>query len=386
MNENNIEILSYRPEFKQGIIELQKYLWGEDLLKNQRYFEWKHENNPYSAEPMVYVCLSAGRVVGTTAFIGAKWQFGDPPQLVDVPLACDSVFHPDFRNKGLFRKLNQLSIDDISRKGYQYSFAFSAAPITHYSFLLMGWRNLGKIRQARWHTPPVSENAVTENAVRRLARKLPVLRKSYRYIKQAFIRKDPIEKKRSNIFDNLDNRNLSIINQISPCIFVEKGPLPEEMATLVKQNNKDSRVRHIRDGDYFSWRYQNPFSDYRFLYWKDTILEGYLVLRASTIRSSSTIQIVDWEATRPEVQDDLFKAVVRLGNLKEIKIWAETYSKNTLEELSKYGFETLTDESNPSFLIKSINSNDDQFNGIAENRQITNLSNWDLRAIYSDYL
>ena len=381
MNDDDIEILTYSPEFKNGIIELQKYLWGEDLLKNQKYFEWKHENNPYSAKPMVYACLSAGRVVGTTAFFGAKWLFGDPPQLVSVPCAGDSVFHPDFRNKGLFRKLNELSIEDLRRKGYEYSFAFSAAPVTYYSFLLMGWRNLGKIRQSRWHTPPVSENAV-----RSMARKVPVLTKSYRYIKQAIGREEPIEHRRSNIFDNIDNQNLRVSNKISSCIYVEKEPLPEEMAILVKQNNKDSRIRHIRDSEYFSWRYQNPFSDYRFIYWKDKILEGYLVLRASTIRPSSTVQIVDWEATRSEVQDDLFKAVVRLGNFKEIKIWTETYSENTLKELSKYGFELLTDVSNPSFLIKNIQYNDDQFNGIAKNRQFTDLSNWDLRAIYSDYL
>jgi hypothetical protein len=381
MNEDNIEILSYRPEFKQGIIELQKYLWDEDLIKNQRYFEWKHENNPYSAEPMVYVCLSAGRVVGTTAFIGAKWLFGDHPQLADIPLACDSVFHPNFRNKGLFRKLNELSLEDLRKKGYLYSFAFSAAPVTHYSFLLMGWRNLGRIRQYRLQTLPLQENAA-----RTMARKIPVLSKSYRYIKQAFRSEGPKEHRKSSIFDNLDNQNLRVNNHISSCIYVEKEPLPEEMSTLVKKNKKDNRIRHLRDREYFSWRYQNPFSDYRFIYWKNSSLEGYLVLRASTLRSSSTVQIVDWEASRPEVQDDLFMAMVKLGNFKEIKVWTETYSEKTLNELSTYGFESFTDQSNPSFLIKNINSNADQFKGKAANRQMTNMSNWDLRAIYSDYL
>jgi predicted N-acetyltransferase YhbS len=380
MNSEGFEFLKYRPEFKDDIIELQSYLWSHDLQKNRDYFEWKHENNPYNEEPMIYICLDKGRVVGTTSFFGAKWQVGYPSKTFNIPMAGDSVIHPDYRNKGIFRKINELSIDDIHNRGYKYVFALSAAPVTYYSFLLLDWHSAGRIREARWQ-----KIQANDTKARSLARKIPFFYKSYKFLKKALFSNDSSMDIIRKPLDDFDNKNSWLSHRVSKHISVHNKPYPKEMEALVKQNKRDGRIGHVRDSEYFSWRFQNPLSDYRFIYWKDASLDGYLVLQISTKYLSTIVHIVDWEATTPEVQDGLLKAALMLGNLKEIRVWTETGTEPTNNLLNMYGFAPQIDEKNPSLLIKYNQNNINQDKWILGDQQVTSLSNWDLRAIYSDY-
>jgi hypothetical protein len=51
------------------------------------------------------------------------------------------------------------------------------------------------------------------------------------------------------------------------------------MAELVARRPWDGRIRHLRDAEYFAWRFRDPLHDYRFLYWDDGGLRGYPVLQ-----------------------------------------------------------------------------------------------------------
>jgi len=68
------EILKYRPEFKEHLLELQTHLWSPDLALNRAYFEWKYDHNPYINPPLIYIALYNGQVVGMRGLMGAAWQ------------------------------------------------------------------------------------------------------------------------------------------------------------------------------------------------------------------------------------------------------------------------------------------------------------------------
>src|SRR5262249_10682368 len=62
-----------------------------------------------------------------------------------------------------------------------------------------------------------------------------------------------------------------------PDIRLARDPEPEPMARLVARLGYDGRIRHVRDAEYFAWRFRNPLHEYRFLYAGGSDLDGYLV-------------------------------------------------------------------------------------------------------------
>ena len=91
----------------------------------------------------------------------------------------------------------------------------------------------------------------------------------------------------------------------------------DAMAELVERLGHDGRIRYRRDREYLDWRFRNPTSEYRFLYWEESRLEGYLVLsrRVSDLGAWYRVYIADLEATDHE---DTFSAAVRRDELGAI--------------------------------------------------------------------
>ena len=81
------EIVSYRPEFKSQVAELQRHQWGPDATLNAAYLEWKYERNPYLSTPLIYLALHGEHVVGMRAFCGGRWEVGEPTQLLPALVA-----------------------------------------------------------------------------------------------------------------------------------------------------------------------------------------------------------------------------------------------------------------------------------------------------------
>ena len=200
--ENQIDpeaykVIPYQPAFKGEIIKLQEHLWGEDLLQNKAYFEWKYEQNPYQAEPMIYLCTYRDRLVGTTSFIGAQWQVGD--REISFPYGGDSVIHPDHRNQGLFKRLNEFSLADIRKRGYEFTVALSAAQVTFYSFLMMGWRSVGEITDHRYQAVDHQDVSIIS-----VLKRSQLISKLYRGVRGILSRQTAREQSRVNVFGELD--------------------------------------------------------------------------------------------------------------------------------------------------------------------------------------
>lgn len=64
MMHSGYDIIPYRSEFRDEVVNLLQYLWGEDSIANLSYFRWKYEENPYSDAPLGIVALCQGQIVG----------------------------------------------------------------------------------------------------------------------------------------------------------------------------------------------------------------------------------------------------------------------------------------------------------------------------------
>lgn len=178
-------------------------------------------------------------------------------------------------------------------------------------------------------------------------------------------------------------------------VSIEHTPRPDAMAELVERTGDDKRIRHVRDQQYFAWRFQSPLSVYRFLFWEDTRMEGYLVLRTSVYANRVGVSIVDWEATNALVQADLLHAAIHLANCENLTIWSATLPDDAKTVLQKSGFNFLEETRSigrayragaysPTVLMRPVRDEMLKADWLLADRRLLELGNWDLRMIYSD--
>jgi GNAT superfamily N-acetyltransferase len=383
MPSTGYEIAAYRSEFRNQIVGLQEHLWagGPDL--NAAYFAWKYEQNPYLEIPVIQVALCDERVVGMLGAYGAKWLVGKPGQSLPGPCLSDLVIHPDHRNQGLFPRLLTAVLRELRERDYAYVFDLGSRPEVAFALLMMGWRRIGFLQTAYWS--PGSPRRVT--ALRSTLRQIPFLRSTYRRLRSyAFgLRRRMGERP----FHALDRTRTSGRDN-SPRLSIEDAPRPTSMAELVGRV-VDGRVQHVRDEEYLAWRFQNPLCEYRFLFWSEDPVDGYLVLQARRKDRTGAINIVDWEAVDMAARAKLLEAVIGCGSRGPLGIWSGTLQYETKRLLSENGFRFVDETGNltrdvghETVLVKPLHSETSSADVIPGRKALLAIENWDLRMMYCD--
>jgi GNAT superfamily N-acetyltransferase len=295
----NYEIVHYHPDLKAEIIKLQTHLWSSDLTLNASYFEWKYERNPYLRKPSIYLAMHNGNPIGMRGFFGVQWQCGTPVQRFNGLYADDMVVAPEHRRRGLMSKIMTTAFKDLAGSGYEYVFNLSAADVTLLSSFDMGWRSAGWAHPLRWR----SRRATAWRGVLRLSTPLP-------FVTRWLARFASTQSRRS-----LKDADLTRVHRALrhiPHISVLDFPRCQDMADLIERIGNTGRIAHVRDREYLQWRFQNPQSRYRFLFWQEDRLEGYLVLQeyASDDDHRDVLNIVDWEASRMAIKTGLLQAAI----------------------------------------------------------------------------
>ncbi len=364
------EIVRYCAAFKSQVVKLQTHLWGTDLGLNSACLEWKYEQNPYMDAPLIYVALCGQEVVGMRGFFGARWEIGNPSQTFLGPCACDLVVDPEHRRRGVFRKIMHVALNDIADRGYSYVFNMSGNQKTVRGSLAQGWRSLGSLQPMRWK----AEQKSISCRMQKYARKLP------------FVSSD----KSRPPFYFLDKNGARDQHKASLHVSVELTPRPQAMAELIQRIHSDGRIRHVRDQKYFAWRFLNPRRSYRFLFWEDDDLEGYLVLQMRKPHEKELrAKLVDWEATNSQVRADLLQTTIRWGHFDSLDIWSATLQKEAQSLLQNIGFKRMEDSEDitpkpPTVLIRPVLDEMLNTDWVIANRRLLDLDNWDLRMTYSD--
>lgn len=375
------EILRYRPEHRDQVIELQKHLWSSDSRRNSAYFAWKYEQNPFLNEILVYLAFLRGEIVGMRGLFGSKWEAGLPRQESLMFCADDLVISPEHRNRGLFTQMMNAALAELAATREGYALTLSGGLTTVLGSLTMGWKTIGTMQ-------PVGLESKSPGKLQRLGasintsiKKIPFF---WRFAESHWIPAFAKEER----FGQLDaNARRSPRGEGS--VWIEREAKPEAMAGLVAALHYDGRIRHVRDARYFAWRFRNPLHEYRFLYAGSSRLTGYLVLRRSLsdLHDRVRVHISDWEATEVNVAAALLRAAVSWGQFSRLATWTATLSNESRRILSQAGFVpfdvNLTARGCPCVLVRPLRPEKSEAGWTFAEKKLLDLSNWSLRMLYS---
>lgn len=130
-----------------AIVELMRVSLGESPTRTRRFFEWKHLKNPFGPS-FVWVAEDEGRLVGLRAMM--RWDFRSQGRSVRAVRAVDTATHPDFRRRGLFKKLTLGMVESLGAEGIELVFN-TPNEQSRPGYLKMGWREVG--RPTLWVRP-----------------------------------------------------------------------------------------------------------------------------------------------------------------------------------------------------------------------------------------
>jgi hypothetical protein len=384
MKFEGYDIIEYDQRYAQELAELLVPLCGPSVELNKAYLDWKFYRNPYVNRPSIHLALWEGHPVGVHAFYVTCWQIGDPSQCFLCLSDADGFVHPDHRRRGILKHLASVAHAGLVRDSYEYIIELSgASPYSVAVNLGLGYRSAGNTKTMEWKTRQLTDS---EGKVRSAVRKIPFLPETYRALRK-LVRKPAEVSVDDPGFGTLD-RSLARLKWSEKYRVVEgKEPRCEAMATMVAKHCEKDRLGQMRDQRFFSWRYQNPLSVYRFLFWEKDGLEGYVVLRKSAQWNSNSVDIVDWEAYRLEILSGLLQAAIDHGGFDSLRIWSTSLSAEAQEILRKLGFSDLETERGAftqTILVKPVRESATAEPWLIGERDLLDTTTWDLRGIYSD--
>ena len=352
------EILGYSTQLHPLIARLQTHLWSNDPALNRRYFRWKYLENPVLPEALVSVAVAAGRAVAMRGMSGALWQVDDAAGHHLIPYADDFVVDPEHRNSGVARRVMHPALDAAARRGFAFAVNLSASPITFVNSLANGWRSAGSFR------PVWRDGAPASGPLRRLG---PIVR---RPAPAPFA--PPARAARAP----------------TGAVTVAREPRPEAMAALIERLPWDGRIRMVRDARYLGWRFRNPLHEYRFLYWDEGRLDGFLVLqRYRTQRIDPWVNIVDLEAADDRILAGLLSAAVTLGEFPRMHAWTVGADAARQDALREHGFAPPAAEGvrarSRGLLVRSLRATPTGDRWRLGGRDLLRIDDWDLRLAYS---
>ena len=362
------EVVPYSPGFRPQVVDLQRHLWAGGTVRNAAYLAWKYEQNPYFPDPLIYLALHRGKVVGMRGVFGSCWEAG--PSRSIIPCADDFVLAPGHRQRGLVGHIMTAALTDLAARGHGVAFSLSASPITLAGSLASGWRSVGSVRE-------VSRNGRGLSWLRLQGGRGAswLSRRGWRLTPRRWF--DP--------FRRFDRRASSAVP--GSTVPVAHAPQPEAMADLVARQPYDGAIRHVRDARYFGWRFGNPLHEYRFLLAGTDRLEGYLVLQAYRLLRGRGVNIVDWEASDLEVRRALLRAAIDWGGFGRLSTWTMSLSSETRAFLQASGFVPAARDrllrQGPALLVRALDSPAVRGEPMLGARRLMEAAAWDVRMLYS---
>jgi hypothetical protein len=134
-----MEILRARPDEYDAIVDLfRRY---DFALKERRWFDWKHLENPFGEE-LVFRLVEDGALVGTVALMAQPFRHGD--RRLTAIQAVDGLMGEEIRGKRLFNDVMAFVLgtrpDGVA--GDTFHLGFASKPGSMRALENAGWRKL----------------------------------------------------------------------------------------------------------------------------------------------------------------------------------------------------------------------------------------------------
>lgn len=228
------EVRPYRPDDRGGFLSLFETVMRED--KDEDWFDWKYERNPYVDHVPMVVALDERRVVGARPLFALPVVINGEQSVALQP--GDAMVHPDHRRQGVFSHMMKRVIEKYSGSHPLYfSFPNSLAGPAH---IKHGSRTVSTRSSAyRIESPANVAAARTDRDTIRLVSRLgtPVARGYYRL------------------------RDLATGNKQRGAVRTESDPPTATLAALYRTSVPD-KIHAFRDERFYQWRFNNPDWEY----------------------------------------------------------------------------------------------------------------------------
>ncbi|MDT0644596.1 GNAT family N-acetyltransferase [Zunongwangia sp. F363] len=102
---------------------------------NRDHFIWKHIKNPFGKSYGLLAC-DEGKIVGVRMFM--FWEFVRDKEVVKAVRPVDTITHPEYRGKGIFKKL---TLDGLDKCSDRFDLVFNTPNNNSFpGYLKMGWQ------------------------------------------------------------------------------------------------------------------------------------------------------------------------------------------------------------------------------------------------------
>ena len=137
-----VRVRAMRESDRAPVLELLRATMGaESNAGDARYWEWKHELNPFGRSPCLVATVDSS-VVGLRAFM--RWGWEDADGRFSAVRAVDTTTHPEWRRKGIFSRLTLQLIEECAADGVDFVFN-TPNDRSRPGYLKMGWREVGRV-------------------------------------------------------------------------------------------------------------------------------------------------------------------------------------------------------------------------------------------------
>jgi len=354
MTQSKYDIKLFPPELKSQVIELQQYLWGDDLAANTAYFEWKYMNNPYTESPLGIVALYKGQVVAFRGYLALRFRTSTENDII-ILCSGDICVHPDHRLKGLSLAMGDTAKQEFAEK-YKIFMNLSCTRASLPGYIRNGF------------LPLTNKVYLTHSSPLGLTKYILTTRKSF-----------PLTSSRVT-FGRFDR------------IQVSDRPEPAKMYALISAQKKAAgKITLYQDEKFFQWRFNNQRHKYVFYYLEeDDHLQSYVVLGISP--NNRRGYILDYAEKEEGAFKEILRYIIQTRNFYLLSIYNYCLDENFTETLTELGFsgdslvrilEEKRDGEQPLLFrpIKAKYKKSDLFFAGIDMRSI---ENWSLKPICSD--
>ena len=260
------KIRPYSPRDRGGFLSLYSAVMGEK--KQERWFDWKYAENPYTDHVAMLVGVCEGTIVGARPLFALPVSINGEDEVALQP--GDTMVHPDHRRNGLFTRMTEQAIE---RYTDEHPFFFNFP--NHRSrrgYLKLDWETVSERSSYYRIEPPerVGTSLSDRTAIELLSKLSSPIAQGYYLF-----------------------RDVTASVPTQPHIRAESEPPVAELATLYRTATPDT-IHVLRNEQFYQWRFNNPDWEYTtYLLDGETNPEAAIVTGTSATEDQSTTKFVD---------------------------------------------------------------------------------------------